>query len=223
MKQISLFTIIILFGFYQQILAATQIKVLRTKGNSAVIESSSPLTSGDTYYLQEEPLSQKVSYSGTPGLRARNNSIMFGGNYSYLNSSEAKRTVANIQGRYGWNFISTEVGAFAEVGLTDFGGGANTNLLGGAYFDYNIEPNRDPRSLVYGAFALLGGGVMLLNDGGSNNLLKANAGGFASIFLGNTNTAIRVEGFADFEQVNSTIAQTNLIGGGLRGFLIYYF
>lgn len=200
-----------------------KIKVLKIKGNSALIESSEPLTPGESYFLQEEPLSQKVSFNQAPGFKSRKNSIMLGGSFTTLKSDTVQDTRAALQGRYGWNFVNLEAGLIFEAEMINTGPGAITDLLGGGYFDYNLVPNRDPHSLIYGLLGLASGGVKLFADGGSTNLLKLDLGAFSTWFLKDSSAAIRLEAFAGYQQVDSANAQTSLLGGGLRGFFVYYF
>ena len=202
---------------------AAKIKVLKVKGNSAVVESTEPLSPGDVFYLQEEPLSQKISFNQSTGFKARKNSLMIGGSFTYLKSDAAQDTKAALQGRYGWNFVSLEAGIVVEAGMINNGPGAITDLLAGGYFDYNLVPNRDPYAFIYGPFALASGGVKLFADGGSTNLLKLDAGAFATLFFKDSSSALRLEAFLGYQQIDSATAQTSLLGGGFRGFFVYYF
>lgn len=204
---------------------AEKIKVKKIKGNQAVIETTTPLEEGQSYELMTEPVSQDVDYKSSV-LSSRRNSLTLGGQLDFLRSDLSQRNRFSFQGRYGWNFSTLEVGTFAEMTSQDDGAGATTTILGGGYFDYNFIPNRDPKKMIYGPFALLGIGSTSYPSstaGGSVSTLQMNFGGFMSYFVGNSATALRGEAYAIYQQVNTTAQQSTLTGLGLRGLLVIYF
>lgn len=223
MSSIKYFLKLIILTASLQLNAATHIKVLKVKGNNAIIQSSEQLYPGDSFYLQEDPLSQKVTYNQSAGFKSRKNSLMLGGSYTYFKADTVQDTRASVQGRYGWNFVTIEPGLVIEASMVNSGPGPTTDLLAGGYFDYNLVPNRDPKSILYGFFALGTGGVKLFSDGGSTNLLKLDLGFFSTLFFQDSSSAIRLEGFAGYQQIDAATSQTNLIGGGFRAFFVHYF
>jgi len=202
-----------------------KIKVKKTRGNQSVIESSIPLEEGQVYDLAVEPLSQNVDYKAT-GLRSRQNSFSIGGSVFSLRGDEYQRNSIALQGRYGWNFSMLEFGAVAGFTSEDLGAGATSEFSGGGYFDYNLVPNRDTKSLVYGVVGLLTFGSRQFpaaSGGGSATTLDLNAGAFVSWFLNSSSMALRAEGFFDYQQISTTAKQTNVTGFGSRALMVFYF
>lgn len=198
------------------------IKVRKVKGNQAIIETITPLEEGQTYELNLGPISQEVDYKKSV-FKPRNNSLTFGASYEYIKSDLLSLSAYSMQVRYGWNFTSVEGGILASISSTDNGGGADTTYLGGAYFDYNVVPNREPNHFIWGPFILASVGSRNLSGGGSASLLQTNAGGFATYFFADSTTALRGELFYNYQQIN-TSAQQNSVGGfGARGLLVFYF
>ncbi len=201
-----------------------KIKVRKTKGLSAVIESSVPLEEGQVYELAVEPLSQNVDYKSS-GFKSRQNSVSIGGNILSLKGDDYQRNYVNLQGRYGWNFSNVEFGAVVQVSSDDLGGGATTDLTGGGFFNYNLVANRDPKTLIYGLVGLITFGSKHFpasSGGGSATTMDLNAGGFLSWFL-SSSTALRLEGFFNYQQISTTVKQTNVTGFGSRALVVFYF
>ncbi len=204
---------------------AQKITVKRTKGSSSIVESSVPLEEGMVYDLQTAPISENVSYQ-SKGLSSRQHSLMIGGSFSSLSGTNYQKSAGSLNARYGWNFTQLELGVAAEVNSTDVGAGATTDFLFGGYFDYNLIANRDSRNYIYGPFAFAGFGSIQMpssKGGGSVSVVDTNAGGFLTWFLSGTSTAIRLEGYFDYQQINTSLAQTAATGFGTRGFLVFYF
>lgn len=204
---------------------AQKIKIKKTRGLSAVIESNVPLEEGRIYELASDPVSQNIDYKGT-GFRSRQNSVSFGGSISAVRGDDYQRNYFSFQGRYGWNFSNIEFGVLAGFNSEDLGAGATSDFSGGGYFDYNLIPNRDPKSIVYGVVGILNFGSRQFpanSGGGSASTLGGNAGAFLSWFLNSTSTALRAEGFFDFQQISTTTKQTNVTGFGSRALLVFYF
>ncbi len=200
---------------------AQKIKIKKVKGNSALIESTIPLEEGKTYDLDSTPMAVSVDYSAQ-GFKSRQNSFSLGMNFSSFNSSIVQRTNFSVQGRYGWNFSFLELGLAAQVSFLDQGGGGQTDFSGGGYFDYNLITNRDSRAFIYGLFTMLMLGSTQKN-GGSASLVDLNAGAFFSYFPNHSTTALRLESFADFQQVTASTQATSLSGFGARALMILYF
>ena len=202
-----------------------KIKIKKTRGLSAVIESSVPLEEGQIYELAVEPISQNVDYK-TSGFRSRQNFISVGGNLVSLKGDDYQKTAVALQARYGWNFTNIEAGPVAQFSSDDLGAGATTEFTGGGFFTYNLVGNRDPKSHVYGLLGLVTFGSRQFaasNGGGSATTMDLNAGGYYSWFLNSSSTALRLEGFFDYQQITTTVKLTNVTGFGSRALLIFYF
>lgn len=219
-------SVLLLLMLFAEPLLAEKIKVKKVKGTQAVIETVTPLEEGQTYELVSDALSQDVDYKSSV-LLSRRNSLTIGGQLDFLRSDSLSQNRLSLQARYGWNFSTLEVGAFFEATSLDQGAGATTTMLGGGYFDYNLIPNRDPKKIIYGPFALIGIGSTSYPSGstagGSVSTLQTNFGGFFSYFVGTSTTALRGELYGTYQQVNTTAQQSSLTGLGARGLLVFYF
>ncbi|MEQ1723832.1 MAG: hypothetical protein ABL930_11695 [Pseudobdellovibrio sp.] len=205
---------------------AEKVTVKKVKGNQAIVETQTPLEEGQTYELQTDgSISQDVDYKSNV-LKPRNNSLTLGAKLDFLKSDTTQSTSYSLQVRYGWNFGTLEVGALLEGTGSDLGAGATTTVALGGYFDYNLVPNRDPKKIIYGPFALVSFGSTSYPNtgtGGSSTTLNSNIGGFLSYFIGDSTTALRGEVFGTYQQVNTTATQASQMGGGFRGLLVFYF
>lgn len=204
---------------------AQKIKVKKTRGNQSVIESSVPLEEGQVYDLASDSISQNVDYKST-GLRSRQNSFSIGGSIYSLRGDEYQRNSIALQGRYGWNFSMLEFGPVLAFTSEDLGAGATSEVTAGGYFDYNLIPNRDTKSLVYGVIGLISFGSRQFpaaSGGGSATTLDLNAGAFVSWFINSSSLAVRAEGFFDYQQISTTLKQTNVTGFGSRALMVFYF
>lgn len=204
---------------------AQKIKVKKIKGKTAIVESSILLEEGQTYDLQPEMIATDIDYK-TPGFKSRQNSISFGGSFASLRGSDFQRNNVDIQIRYGWNFSTIEFGALGEIRSNDVGGGSTNEIFGGGFFDYNLVPNRDPKYLTYGPLGLVAfGSTQYPNNqgGGSSTNMELNAGAFLKWFLTSANTALRLEGYIDYQQINTTKTQSSLFGLGSRALFSLYF
>ena len=204
---------------------AEKIKVRKVKGNTAVVESATPLEEGQTYEILSDNIAQEVDYKGVT-MKSRQNSLTFGTSFEYIKSDLLQSSQFSMQLRYGWNFSSLEVGLLTELDSTDLGAGSTTTVLAGGYFDYNLVSNRDPRDLIYGPFVLAATGSTQYPSsatGGSSTKLAANLGGFVTYFMGVSSTALRAEAFYNYQQINTTAVQNAVSGFGMRGLLVYYY
>ena len=219
---ITIFTLVLCVAFPA---SAQKIKVKKTKGRTAIIESSVPLEEGQVYDLATEAISQDVDYKHA-GLKSRQNFLAIGGSFFSLKGDDYQRNFVSLQGRYGWNFTSIGFGIVGEGASDDLGAGATNAFSGGGFFDYNLVPNRDLKNLVYGAFSLIAFGTRQFpaaGGGGSATTLDLNLGGFLNWYLFATSTALRFEGFFDYQQISTTAKQTNVTGFGSRALLLFYF
>jgi hypothetical protein len=220
------FIIVITSLLNSQNAMAEKVTVKKVKGNQAIIETQTPLEEGQIYELQTDNLiSQDVDYKSNV-IKPRNNSLTLGAKLDFLKSDTTQSSTYSLQVRYGWNFGTLEVGALLEGSGTDLGAGATTTVSAGGYFDYNLVPNRDPKKIIYGPFALASFGSTSYPSsatGGSSTTLTTNIGAFLSYFIGDSTTALRGEVFGTYQQVNTSATQNSQMGGGVRGLLVFYF
>lgn len=219
--KLSLCSVFCLGLFSSRDALAQKITVRKTKGLSALIDSTVPLEDGQSYELQTMPLSADVNYS-TAGLKSRQNSFTLGINFSSFTADTVQNSQFSLQTRFGWNFSVVEFGIVGQGTYFDDGSGAKTDFAAGGYFDYNLVTNRDARWIVYGPFALLTVGTTQ-KKGGSANILDSNLGGFLSFFPQKSSTAFRFEAYLDNQQVTSSVGSASLMGFGGRALILYYF
>jgi hypothetical protein len=200
---------------------ATTITVKKVKGNSAVIEMSTPLEAGKTYSLESDAMTLQTDYSTQ--FKSRFNSISLGLDVSMINGNKVVDNSAAFKMRYGWNHRSFEFGPIINIDIYDKGFGTNTDYLLGGYFDYNYTDNKAPRDLIYGPTMQLLLGNRSFDTGGSSQVTQAQLGGFITWFINESPVALRSEATYLYRRVNSSSTETNLSGFTTQIYLMYYF
>lgn len=200
---------------------ATTITVKKVKGNSAVIEMSSPLEAGKSYSLESDSLTLQTDYSNQ--FKSRFNSVSLGLDVSMISGNKVVDNVAAFKMRYGWNHRSFEFGPIVNIEVYDKGFGTNTDYLLGGYFDYNYLENKAPRDLIYGPTVQLLLGNRSFDTGGSSQLTQAQVGGFLTWFINESPVALKTEATYLYRRVNSSASETSLSGFTTQIYLMYYF
>ena len=200
---------------------ATTITIKKVKGNSAVIEMSSPLETGKTYSLEADALTLQTDYSSQ--FKSRANSISLGLDVSLVSGNKVVDNTAAFKMRYGWNHRSFEFGPIVNIEVYDKGFGTNTDYLVGGYYDYNYNDNKAPRDLVYGPTVQLLLGNRSFDTGGSAQITQAQLGGFLTWFINGSPVALRTEATYLYRRVNASSAETTLSGFTTQMYLMYYF
>lgn len=225
MKQHNLVLSFILSAFISLSATAATFKVKKTKGNSAVIESSTPLIEGETYTIQTSKqsglISEDVSYPRSN--RSRENSFSAGIDSSFFKSDNLQEHQIDIEARYGWNYGDYEVGPLLHINLLDEGAGFNTDFYVGGYFDYNITANVASEDTVYGLTAQTFGGNREFTNGSSSQIFAFGAGGFLSWYLMNSSTALRFEGLVEQKKIATSATSSNVLGFAGKMLLAFYF
>lgn len=202
-------------------LQATTITIKKVKGNSAVIEMSSPLETGKTYSLESDAITLQTDYGNQ--FKSRFNSVSLGLDINMISGNKVVDNEAAFKMRYGWNHRSFEFGPVLNIEIYDKGFGTNTDYLLGGYFDYNYTDNKAPRDLIYGPTAQLLLGNRSFDTGGSAQITQAQIGGFITWFINETPVALRSEASYVYRRVNSSSTETNLSGFSAQIYLMYYF
>ncbi|MES2803397.1 MAG: hypothetical protein V4654_12960 [Bdellovibrionota bacterium] len=216
MKKHSLVLTIIAFTFSSLSAQAATFTVKKTKGRSAVIESSAPLVEGETYALSED-----VSHSRSN--RSRANSFSAGIDSSFFKSDNLQEHQIDVEARYGWNYGDYEVGPLIHINLLDEGAGFNTDFYVGGYFDYNLSANVVGADAVYGLTAQGFGGNREFTSGSSSQIFAFGGGGFLSWYLMNSSTALRFEGLIMQKKIATSSTSSNVLGfSGKMIFAFYY-
>lgn len=202
-------------------LQATTITVKKVKGNSAVIEMSSPLEAGKSYSLEGDAITLQTDYSTQ--FKSRFNSISLGLDVNMISGNKVVDNTAAFKMRYGWNHRSFEFGPIVNIEVYDKGFGTNTDYLLGGYFDYNYTDNKAPRDLIYGPTMQLLLGNRSFDTGGSAQITQAQLGGFITWFINESPVALRSEATYLYRRVNASSAETTLSGFTTQIYLMYYF
>ena len=205
-------------------LAAT-FTVKKSKGNSSVIESSVPLIPGETYIIQSSKqsglISEDVTYPRSN--RSRENSFSGGIDTSFFKSDTLQEHQIDIEARYGWNYGDYELGPLVHISLLDEGAGFNTELYVGGYFDYNLNENVVSSDSVFGLTAQGYGGNREFTSGSSSQIFSFGGGGFYTMYLMRSTTALRIEGLVERKTIATSFASSNVFGFTGRMLLAFYF
>lgn len=195
--------------------------VKKAKGNSAIIESSIPLEEGQTYTLESDQISEDPVYANKN--TSRKNSFTLGANFSMIKASELQENIITLEGRYGWNLAKYEFGPIVSLQMVDEGAGFNTLYAIGGYGDYNITPNRNNDTLIFGGTLQATAGNQSTTAGANSQIITIDGGAFLTWFLFKSSTALRTE--ALFETKKISTDRTNATANGFRGklFLSFYF
>lgn len=193
---------------------ATTFTVKKSKGFSAVIESSEPLAEGETYVLQSR---KKVKN------QSRDNSFSLGLDSSFFKSGNIQENQITLEGRYGWSSVDYEFGPLLKINLYDEGAGFNSEYSVGGYFDYNLVANTVAEEYVYGLTAQAVGGNREFTTGSSSQVLIFGGGGFLSWYLLGTSTALRAEALVEQKQISTASTSTSVTGFAGKMLLAFYF
>lgn len=201
-----------------------QFRVQKVKGNKAVIEfSGQQLTPGRSYSIGK-------TSSGT-GTGSRD--YLIGGSLNFnsgtyqtsvLNGSSPHKDL-NISARFGWNFGDYEVGPLLSYRNidSDYSGAHYSTLAGGAFFDYNMTPNRSGETHLFGGFVEGVFGTTSATNGASSSAMEFFFGGFFKWFgLGN-NMALRGDLGYDYYKATASGVSGTLQGFVIRGTIATYF
>lgn len=209
--------LIILFSilFSTTAKATATFTVKKTKGNSAVIESSMPLIPGETYTLGESahPTQKQL----------RENSLAGGIDTSFFKSDTLQEHQIDIEARYGWNFKDYELGPLVHINLLDEGAGFNTEFYLGGYFDYNLISNVASEDQIFGLTAQGYGGNREFTNGSNSQIFSLGGGGFLTWFLLRSSTALRFEGLIEQKRIATSVTSSNVLGFSGRMLLVFYY
>lgn len=190
---------------------AQNIKILKVKGNKAIIESNTLLIEGDEYNLEPKRFSEDVSYSNQ-GLRSRKNSISLGASLETIQSSSNSGEIISLNLRYGWNFSTIEIGPYAKYESNNIYGVQSSAYAIGGFLDYNLKPNKDGQQLIWGGTATLGFGSLNAGAGTGTNILGVFLGGFNKWFIFGPQGALRSELGYKYEQRSRASSSTSSNG-----------
>lgn len=220
-----LFRMIILASVLTSSMAmAQQFKVEKVKGNKAVIEfSGANLSPGRTYAIGG---ASSEDDSGGSGDRK----YVIGGSFdlqfltyssSALAGTSSKDNLMGLLGRFGWNLENYEVGIIAGYTNSETSTTNSAAIKAGAFFDYNLTPNRPGENSIYGASAE--GSYTSITSSTGGSILGLFVSGFAKWFVFGPSTALRVDAGYSYDKGSYTSYSTTTQGLAVRGGLSTYF
>lgn len=225
MKSLNLALSILISVLISTPAIAATFTVKKSKGNSSVIESSVPLIPGETYIIQTGKqtglISEDVVYPRSN--RSRQNSFSGGIDSSFFKSDNLQEHQIDIEARYGWNYGDYEIGPLLHISLLDEGAGFNTDFYVGGYFDYNFNENVVSTDSVLGLTAQGYGGNREFTNGSSSQIFSFGGGGFYTMYLMRSTTALRLEGLVEQKKIATSFASSSVLGFTGRMLLAFYF
>lgn len=218
-------SLLVLGGLLATPANAQSFKVLKVKGNKAIIQFSrgETLEKGESYSVSGEGPSESGSSGGARGKTVSFSSDLFTGSTSSGNGASSSRTSFDVAGRYGWNDGMMEYGPIASIAYLSIGG-ASTRAIGvGGFFDYNLVENKPGVDLVYGAGAQAAIGQSSDSGGESGSLFTLDGGGQLKWFPFGHDTAIRLDAGLRYQRTSVSNITTTTTGLAIAAGLQTYF
>ncbi|WP_413584599.1 hypothetical protein [Bdellovibrio sp. HCB274] len=131
--------------------SAQKIKVRKVKGNTAIVESNSPLSPGAVYDL----ISQD-QFGDEMGMATRDHFV--GMSFGFSNTKSDAQNATNessmsLDMRFGWNLATFEVGPLVQFSMNHANDITSTAWKLGGFADYNLVPNITGEAFLYGLTA----------------------------------------------------------------------
>ena len=200
---------------------AQKIKVRKVKGNTAIVESTSPLAPGAVYDLISQDQFGEDSGPATRKHFVGVNLVFANTKSDAPNSTNA--TSMNLLGRFGWNRGTWEVGPLVQMVMTHANDVTATTWKVGGFADYNLSQNITGEAFIYG---MTGWGAFGNEDRGNGtkmDLVDVFGGGFVKWFPNSGSACFRIDFGYIYERQTVTggyYSDTGLTGSA--GILLYY-
>jgi hypothetical protein len=218
---------------------AQSFKVVKVKGNKAVIELPKGITleKGERYTIDAEKSGESAAEvtSEDTGSRAR----VVGGEADLFVGSTNRKTPTrstsesgmqfSIAGKFGWNTGQLEYGPLLALAYESDSDSKNRTIAIGGFFDYNFTPNTFGVETIYGLGAMLSVGQIATETSASrtttdsSTILSFFAGPFAKWFVFGHSTCLRGDlglRYSSLSEDSTTTTTTGL--GGSVGFETYF-
>ncbi|QDK45978.1 hypothetical protein DOM22_12860 [Bdellovibrio sp. ZAP7] len=155
---------------------AQKIKVRKVKGNTAIIESTSPLAPGAVYDLISE---DQLGDDSGPATRKNfvGLNLIFGNTKSDAPNS-TNETTMSLMARYGWNLGTYELGPLVQMTMTHVSDVTATTWRVGGFADYNFTPNTPGEAFIFGLTAWGAFGNEDRGNGAKFDIVDIFGGGF---------------------------------------------
>jgi hypothetical protein len=217
-KQLVL--LLALFGLTSQA-HAQKIKVRKVKGNQAIVQftQAAPLVPGAVYELSSSSEFDEV-HTGRDHLLGLD--FNFGSSTVDSGTGNGQQTSVSLVGRYGWNFGNFEVGPKVQFSsLTSFGSTTSTLLIG-AFGDYNLIPNAEGETFLYGLGAQFAGG-QIDDAGAKRTLMDGKLGPFLKWFPYGGSFAFRADALYAYQKQSSSGFDVTISGFQMTAGIANYF
>ncbi|UYL07651.1 hypothetical protein B9G69_011395 [Bdellovibrio sp. SKB1291214] len=189
MRQLVLILTMIILGSSSAF--AQKIKVRKVKGNTAIVESTSPLAPGAVYDL----ISQD-QFGDDSGPATRDHfvglNLVFGNTKSDAANS-TNETTMNLMARFGWNLATFEFGPLVQMVMTHANDVTATTWKAGGFGDYNLSPNITGEAFVYGLTAWGAFGNEDRGNGTKMDLVDMFGGLFIKWFPTSSSACFRID------------------------------
>lgn len=199
---------------------AQKIRVLKTKGNQAVVEfSGGSLQPGRAYELSSESFFEAASSS-------RNYVIHLNFNFNNLNSDAAgasSETDFNLAAQVGWNKGTFEFGPLVSFYSSGDSANTTTNTQLGAFSDFNMLPNVPGEPFIYGVGGSVRLGQIDTGVGAKTDTMGFFLGPFAKWFPTSGPLGFRADFGYAYQKSSGGIGDTTATGLSANAGIIGYF
>lgn len=200
--------------------SAQKIRVLKIKGNQAMVEfSGGSLKQGNAYELSTESFFEA---SSSP----RNYVIHLNFNLNTLNSDAAEassETDFNVVTQAGWNKGLYEFGPLLSFSSSGDNANTTTSLQLGVFGDLNLLPNLPGELFVYGVGGSFRMGQVDTGAGAKSDTLGFFIGPFAKWFPTGAPVGFRADVGYAFQRISSGAGDTTATGLSATAGIIGYF
>ena len=200
---------------------AQKIKVRKVKGNTAIVESTSPLVPGTSYDLISQ---DQFGDDSEPATRT----YLVGVNMVFSNmksdaANSTNETSMDLMGRFGWNLATFEVGPLLQITMAHANDVTATTWRVGGFVDYNFTPNISGEAFIFGLTGWGGFGNEDKGNGTKMDLVDGFGGAFVKWFPTSSSACLRIDfGYLYERQTVTGGYQTNSGLSSSAGIYAYF-
>jgi len=189
---------------------AQKIKIRKVKGNTAIIESSSPLRPGAVYDLMSpNEISEDIASYSRKSLWGLNFVLK---NTKTDDANTTNETNADLTVKFGWNLGTFELGPLLNYTMSHANDITQTLWKIGGFADYNFIPNISGETFLWGLGGTGSFGNWDKGNGTKVDIVDIFGGPFAKWFPTSSAVGFRVD-FGLSYQRQTTTAGNNTVSG----------
>jgi hypothetical protein len=216
-----------LFIFVGSMAFAQQAKVIKVKGQQAIVEFPMGVAPSVGQRIELSNGVEPEDFGATLGTN-RANFLSLTAQLSAISSSAGSGTTTTfeVSGRAGWNTAKLEYGPMGTLGYSSASGTSARTVLAGGFFDYNLIPNKSGTQMVYGLGAEGQIGQTAATTGGvevAQTVFKLFAGGSVKWFGLSDTVALRADAGLDTVRTSSGSVSVTESGLMIKGGIAAYF